>query len=119
VCGVRKQNLSDDMTRKRIYIFASVSLLAVTAGCFHAQQVWPVHNRDVVGVYRNARNSKDAIYLKANGDYEHDTGQQKYVGKWSISKWDGDVSLVSIQFAENQSRTRHTSWAAVWASRKS
>jgi len=86
------------MTKKRIYIFGAVILLVITATFFHAQQVWPVQPKDLVGVYRNPKNLKDVIYLRADANYEHDTGAEKYFGKWSVNKWNGDVSLVSIQF---------------------
>ena len=85
-------------SRSTFILIGFILSLALTSVYLHARQVWPVQNQDVVGAYRNARNSRDVIYLKSNGDYEHNTGKQKYIGKWSINNWDGDVSILTIQF---------------------
>lgn len=85
------------MTRKRITLLV-FSTPAVAGVLGHAQQVWPVENEDVVGVYRNIRDSKDAIYLRSNGEYLHQTDGRRYVGRWSLNRWDGDVSLVNVRF---------------------
>lgn len=86
--------------KKCICILGLALLLA--AVFFHAQQIWPVHKRDVIGVYRNTQNSDDIIYLKLNGGFEHRTVQQKYTGKWNMNKWDEDVTIVSLQFEGKQ-----------------